>query len=118
MGVVHHSKYVNWFEVGRTEFLREQGMDYKEVETLGLMLPVLEVNVKYHQPARYDDLIAVHTAIESYKGVRITFSYDIKKGEKLLVSGQTTHCFTNLDFRPTPVQKVNKELHHLIKQLI
>ena len=62
MGLVHHSVYLVWFEAGRTEWLREQGLSYRECEAKGWLLPLIESGCKYLQPARYDDLIEIRLA--------------------------------------------------------
>ncbi|MDE6862487.1 MAG: acyl-CoA thioesterase, partial [Alistipes sp.] len=63
MGVVHHSNYINFFEAARTELMREIGLTYAEVERRGIMMPILDVHIKYQQPARYDEVITVRASI-------------------------------------------------------
>ncbi|MXO78345.1 YbgC/FadM family acyl-CoA thioesterase, partial [Paenibacillus sp. OT2-17] len=63
MGVVYHANYLNWFEIGRTEMIRQAGFNYRSMEERGVLLPVIEINAKYASPARYDDLITIYTAI-------------------------------------------------------
>jgi acyl-CoA thioester hydrolase len=117
MGVVHHAKYINWFEVGRTDLLRKLGTDYREVEQEGLLLPVLHVDCTYKVPARYDDIIVIHTGLSSYSGVKLSFAYDIRRGDEVLASGKTYHCWTNKDLKPIPLRSVWPELHASIDAL-
>lgn len=77
MGVVHHSNYVNYYEVARTEMMRERGISYKEMEQRGVMLPVREVNMKYISPAYYDDVLTIKTHIAEKPGVKLTFTHEI-----------------------------------------
>lgn len=77
MGVVHHSNYVNYYEVARTEMLREFGTSYKEVEELGVMMPVMEVSMKYFTPARYDDMLRVRTTLSELPQARMIFEHEI-----------------------------------------
>lgn len=85
MGVVHHSNYVNYYEVARTEMMRERGISYKEMERRGVMLPVREVGMTYLAPAFYDDLLSVRIRLDGKPGVRIRFAHEIynEEGELL-----------------------------------
>src|SRR5438477_10157177 len=75
MGIVHHSRYFPWFEMGRTEFLRERGFTYREMESLGIELAVIEATCRYRAPARYDDLIRLVTWLDELSRVRVRFGY-------------------------------------------
>ncbi|MDD3626230.1 MAG: thioesterase family protein [bacterium] len=99
MGVVHHSKYLWWFEVGRTEFLRSLGISYKEMEDAGVFIPVVEAYCKYIHPAQYDDQIYIMTTMKERTKVSIIFEYTIieKSKKKVLVKGWTKHTFLNKD---------------------
>ena len=65
MGITHHSNYLRWFEVARTEYLREAGMPYRSLEDMGLDCPVIGVRCRYLHPSRYDDLITVQTWVKA-----------------------------------------------------
>ena len=67
MGVVHHTVYPVWFEMGRTELLRATGASYREFEEQGLFLVVVRLDVRYRQPARYDDELQLHTRLDRYR---------------------------------------------------
>ena len=90
MGVVYHGNYAQYFEVGRVEAMRQVGMSYKELEKLGVMLPVSEFQVKYITPALYDDELTVITKITKLKGVRLYFEYEIYNENKDLVCKAST----------------------------
>jgi acyl-CoA thioester hydrolase len=75
MGVVYHTNYLVWCEMGRTAFIRERGLSYAELERRGVGLAVAELSARYHAPARYDDLIAVETTLASAGSRGITFDY-------------------------------------------
>jgi acyl-CoA thioester hydrolase len=101
MGVVYNGVYFEYFETGRTEMLRELGMAYSAIESTGVMLPVLEAAAKFHQPARYDDLLTVITFLREPVSARMRMEYEIRRGDELLVTGSTLHAFTTIDtFRP------------------
>lgn len=94
MGVVYHGVYLTWFEIGRTELLRERGMAYAEVENRGVSLPVTEARLRIRRPARYDDLVTIETAVVSIRSRELTFSYRILRDDELLVEGDTVHVPT------------------------
>ncbi|EGL82115.1 4-hydroxybenzoyl-CoA thioesterase [Caldalkalibacillus thermarum TA2.A1] len=118
MGVVHHANYIKWFEVGRTELLRELGTDYRTVEEQGLLLPVIEVTCQYKKPALYDDEILILSRVSKYTGVKLTFAYEVYRGDELLVTGTTTHCWTTPQFKPVNLKKAWPELHQLITSCV
>ena len=94
MGIVHHSNYVKFFEVARTEWLRAVGLTYAEMERRGVMMPIVEVNVKYRQPAYYDELIAVTAFVEELPMARMTFRYEIHGEDgRAIATGSTTLGF-------------------------
>lgn len=116
MGVVYHGNYLNWFEVGRTELLRDLGESYRTVEEKGLMLPVMDIVIRYLKPAKYDDLLNICTKIVHYSGVKLTFAYEIWRDEELLVTGESAHCWTNHELRPVNMKRKWIELHELIER--
>jgi acyl-CoA thioester hydrolase len=114
MGVVYNGVYFEYFETGRTEMLRELGMPYSSIEHTGVMLPVLEATAKFHQPARYDDLLTVITFLREPVSARMRMEYEIRRGEELLVTGFTLHAFTTIDtFRPV---RPPREFMELIRE--
>lgn len=99
MGVVYHTNYIKWFEIGRNELLREMGTPYAKLESSGYNLPVTEVYCQYFLSARYDDIIFVETKIDYLRRSILKFDYLIwdEKMEKTLTEGYTIHIFTNND---------------------
>lgn len=100
MGVVHHSNYVNYYEVARTEMLREFGTSYKEMEDHGVMLPVHDVHMQFFAPAHYDDLLTVRIKMVEPPTVKLIFEHEIynEKGE-LLNKGTVVLAFMNRETR-------------------
>jgi len=107
MGVVYHGNYFTWFEVGRTEFLRSMGMDYKSLEDKDVMLPVIDVGCKYIIAAKYDDEIIIKTKLVNLKGVKLEFNYELirKSDNKILAEGYTRHAFVNKELKPVNFRK-------------
>jgi acyl-CoA thioester hydrolase len=98
MGYVYYGNYAAFYEEARTEMLRHTGISYRELEDMGVMLPVIELRTKYFQPARYDDLITVKTTIRQKPGIRIKFEYEIfNERDELLNSGMTEWVFVDKD---------------------
>src|SRR3974390_3270150 len=94
MGVVYHSNYLIWFEIGRVELMRAQGFDYKQMETEdNCYLVVADMHCRYHHPARYDELVTVRTRILDAKNRTLKFGYELFRASdnKLLATGETTH---------------------------
>ncbi len=112
MNVVHHSHHLVWFEIGRTEWMRERGLPYAQVEQDGAFLPVIEVTCTYHAPIRYDDLVRVRTLLTNAGAVRVTFSYRIEReGDgALLASGSTTHAAVDRAGRPRRLPAALREI--------
>ncbi len=96
MGIVHHSNYVRYYEVARTEMLREFGTTYNEMEEYGVMLPVLEVQSNYISPAYDDDLLTVRVKLAKMPQVRMRFDYEIyRENGDLINTGAVTLAFMN-----------------------
>ena len=120
MGVVHHTNYYTWFEVARTEFMRNTGMNYRQMEENGVMLPLLETHCYYLQGARYDDLVTVRTWVSKYVGIRVTMDYEVIRDEDgaPLARGSTVHAFTDINLRPLNIKKKYPEIHKLFASLV
>jgi acyl-CoA thioester hydrolase len=99
MGIVYHTNYIKWFEVGRNEIMRQSGLLYSEVEKHGYNLPLTEVNCHYLYPAKYDQLLVVETTIDYISRVVVKFNYKIwdEQRKKLLTEGYTIHACTNAE---------------------
>jgi len=95
MNIVYYGNYAQYFEVGRVESLRNLGISYKGIEDIGIMLPVVELNIKYLRPAKYDDLLTIKTQIKEIPvDHRIVFDQEIYNDEgKLLTIGKVKLYF-------------------------
>jgi acyl-CoA thioester hydrolase len=102
MGVVYYANYLVWFEVGRTDLLRESGWDYREMEKEGYALPVIEAHCTYREPARYDDVLDVRTTGTLLSPVRVQFTYEIVRASDaaMLATGTTIHATLDRAGRP------------------
>ncbi|MBN1295105.1 MAG: acyl-CoA thioesterase [Candidatus Latescibacteria bacterium] len=100
MGVAYNSHYLTWFEVGRTELLRNIGYTYEELENMGYRLPLIEAGIKYLKPVLYDDLVTIVSKVSEKPGVRLRIVYDIIKDSEVVANGFTEHAFTDESLHP------------------
>jgi acyl-CoA thioester hydrolase len=102
MGVVYYANYLVWFEVARTDLLRQLGWSYREMEEAGVVLTVVEVECRYRRPARYDDEMEIRTEGRVTSAVRMEFQYEVRvKGKAdVIASGRTAHAAVGRDGRP------------------
>jgi acyl-CoA thioester hydrolase len=96
MGVVYHANYPVFFEIGRSEYMRQKGFTYREFEAMGYQLVVTGLEAKYYNSATYDDLLTVRTRISELQSRGLTFHYIVYRDKTLLVEGITKHlCIHN-----------------------
>jgi acyl-CoA thioester hydrolase len=102
MGVVYHANYLVWFEVGRVEFIRKMGMDYRTMEREdGIGIAVVDVSARYKYPARYDDELVIETRLLAARGPVVKFGYRIIRAadSMLLCEGETVHVVVGKDMK-------------------
>ena len=98
MGYVYYGNYAAYYEVARTEMLRSTGISYKELEDMGVMLPVIELHSQYIKAAKYDDLITINIYIREKPGIRIKFEYELFNDDgELLNTGSTQLVFVDME---------------------
>jgi len=116
MGVVYHSRYAVWLDVARTEYLRQAGMSYRELEGMGFFLVVGDLTMRYHRPARYDDLVQVRCWVRELASRRVTFAYRLTHADTgtLLVSAETRMLSLNHQFEPTRLPAGVAGLLHVV----
>ena len=94
MGIVYHTNYIRWFEIGRTELFRDMGVRYADMEAEGYSLPLTQVHCHYLQPTHYDDVVLIETDVEYVKWVSVKFVYTIwdEHRQNILAEGYTIHA--------------------------
>ena len=90
MGFVHHSRFLQYFEMGRVEMLRARGVSYADIERQGVLFVVVRAECRYKAPARYDEELSLLTRVVRQTHVRIDHAYELKRGSTLLAEGSTT----------------------------
>lgn len=121
MGIVHHSQYVIWFEVGRSNFMRSLGYSYAQIERLGFHFRIAEIGARYLAPAFYDELITIRTWLSELHSRSLTFSYEVLRpadpasgcGEYTLVTGFSKLICTD---QQGQVRRFPNEFHDLFQQ--
>ena len=100
MGYVYYGNYPEYYEVGRTELLRSLGFTYRQLEDLGILMPIVEMNIQYFRPSFYDDEITIKSVINEEPRSRVNFEYEIRNEEGVLLNkGNTVLGFINAETR-------------------
>ena len=120
MGIVHHSNYIRFFEEARLALMRQVGLDYRNLEEMGIVIPVTFVRCKYLMPLRSEEEIEIHTRLTKYDGIKMELSYEIysKESGELCTSGETGHCFLNQDLKPIRMKREFPDLYAKLKDLV
>ena len=96
MGYLHHSRYAQYYEVSRSEMLRELFGSYRDMEDSGIIMPLSDLKCHYHRPALYDDLLTVRTIVKEKPTVRMVFHYEVYNQDNILINtGETTLVFVD-----------------------
>lgn len=113
MGIIHHSNYIRWFESARIWYMHQAGVDYRRMEEMGILSPVLEVSCTYRSMVHFDDVVEVVPKIEKYNGIRMELSYQIvdKQTREVRTIGRSSHCFLDRAGRPCYLKKVCPAFH-------
>ncbi len=120
MGVVHHSNYIRFLEEARCDWLRSIDMPFELLEENGVTIPVLGVNCTYKYHVTFGDTILIKPYIKEYTGVRMTVRYEVNEKEtgKLVLEGETKHCFTDQKLKPVNLKKYKKEFSDKFENLL
>lgn len=117
MGIVHHSNYAVWFEVGRTTLIKDLGKSYAEIEKEGVMIPLIRLLVNYKGVAKYDDELTVESYVKEIKGTRAIFGYNIvNESGTVITTGETEHVFTSLELKPINLKKYAPQIFEIISR--
>ncbi|OUN01074.1 MAG: thioesterase [Paenibacillaceae bacterium ZCTH02-B3] len=127
MGVVFHANYATWFEIGRTEWVRRSGVEYRMLEDRGLLLPLVELHIEFLRPARYDDWVTVCTAAAEWTPLKVRFLSAVMAGDlterhghavegaeppgELLARGWTRHVWVGRNWKPVRLDREVPDLY-------
>lgn len=120
MAIVHHSNYPVWYEAGRTDFIKNMGMSYTEIEAQGILFPLLELHCKYIQAARYEDVVIIETTLTKLSVVKVEFSYKVYRESDgvLLNTGSTIHGMVTKELRPVHMKKEQPEIYQMMEKVL
>lgn len=120
MGIVHHSIYAIWFEAARTDWIRQLGMSYSQLEQSGILLPLVDLSCHFIDAAQYEDVLDVTAQISRLTPARIQFSYTVTNTAtgRLLCTGSTTHAWVGENFKVISLKKHNPQLYALLSASI
>ncbi|MCL2112203.1 MAG: acyl-CoA thioesterase [Clostridiales bacterium] len=120
MGVASHTNYIRWFEVARTELLRELGFTYLELEKVPLWTPLSQVHCEYKLPAYFDDVVEVVSHIAELGHASAKVGYEIRRmpGGELLATGYTCHVFTDDKLKPVSLKKTFLPLYEALRGIV
>lgn len=120
MGIVYHTNYGIWYEIARTNFIKELGFSYLDMEKDGMFLPVIDLKLHYISPARYDDDIKIKTSVSSISSAKIEFSYSayIKGGDNPINTGTSVHAFVNDKMKLINLKKTFPEIYTALENSI
>lgn len=109
MGIIHHSNYIRWLESARIWYMEQIGVDYRDMERMGIISPVLEVNCVYKSMVRFGDWVEIMPRVEKYNGVKLELSYVIrdKETQEVRTYGSSRHCFLNREGKPLSLKKAS-----------
>ena len=112
MGIIHHSNYVRWMEEARMDLMDQMGLNYKQMEEMEIISPVLSISVNYHSMVHFDDTVVIQTKLVKYNGIKMEVEYvmtDKETGE-LRTTGSSSHCFLNRAGKPISLKRMYPEL--------
>lgn len=110
MGITHHSNYIRIMEEARVEWMDSIGWSFKKCEDMGLASPVLSVNCQYKKATTFDDILIIKVRLKKYNGLRFSFEYEMRKDNVTVATGETEHCFLNVDGKPVVIKKNYPEI--------
>lgn len=118
MGIVHHSIYPKWFEIGRRDYLHKAGIPHSSINCQGFYLPLSEMECKFKSPAKYGDEIEVITDITFMSCVKVKFEYRItnRASGKIVAAGKTVHAWTDKNIEPLNIEKAAPQIYASLKK--
>lgn len=120
MQIVHHSNYIRWFEEARLSYMEHAGLPYDILEKKGILIPVLSVSAVYRMAFQYGDVFQIAMKITKFNGLKMTVSYEVynKKTGVLSTTGETSHCFLDINMKPIKMRKDFPEIYSIFSQQV
>ncbi|MCC8126242.1 MAG: acyl-CoA thioesterase [Clostridiales bacterium] len=120
MGVVHHSNYIRWFEEARNFILEAKGCSYRQMEEMGIIVPVTAVSAEYKAMSHFLDIVCVDARLKKYNGIKMTISYVLtdKESGEVRCKGESSHCFLNPQGQLLSLKRSFPEIHQIWEQIL
>lgn len=120
MGIIHHSNYIRYFEEARLDWMEKIGLDYRQIEDLGIIIPVMFVDCQYLVPVHFEDEIEIQVKLARFDGIKMEFSYELYQKEtgQLCTTGRTGHCFLNDRMKPLRLKKQFPDLYQKMQDAL
>lgn len=112
MGIIHHSNYVKWMEEARLDLMDQIGLNYRQMEEMEIISPVLSISVEYHSMVHFDDTVVIQTKLAKYNGIKMEVEYIMtdKETNELRTTARSSHCFLNKSGKPISLKRSYPEL--------
>lgn len=120
MGIIHHSNYIRWMEEARLDYMSQCGVPYKELEEMGIIIPVLSVSCQYRSMVHFDDCVTIKVKVVRYSGIKMNLEYmfiNTETGE-LTTTGTSSHCFLNQNYRPISLKKDYSQIDERFRRML
>lgn len=120
MGIIHHSNYIRWMEEARLDHMSQNGVPYKDLEEMGIIIPVLSVACQYRVMVHFDDHVMIYVKVVRYSGIKLELEYvftNAATGE-VTTTGKSSHCFLNRDYRPISLKKNYPEIDEKFRKML
>ena len=120
MSIIHHSNYIRWMEEARLDFMSQCGVPYKELEEMGIIIPVLSVSCEYRSMVHFDDDVIIHVKVVRYSGIKMNLEYTFTNAAtgELTTTGTSSHCFLNRDYRPISLKKDYADIDNRFRKML
>ena len=118
MGIVHHSVYPVWYELGRIQLCKDLGLPYETLVAKGIHMAIIHVDAYYHQSARFGDQLLLKTALIKMTNIKLTFAYTIEKEGQIIHKGSTTLVWLNDQLKPSNVAKSHPDVYQKFKDIV
>lgn len=119
MGITHHSNYIRWMEEARADWMDQVGFPYVKMEQMGIISPVVNIECNFVNTTTFDDVVEIMVSMVNYTGVRLVVEYVMKKGETVVFTGKSTHCFLDFKtYRPVRLKQLYPEFDEILTKML
>lgn len=118
MGITHHSNYIRWMEEARADWMEQVGFSYTKMEEMGVFSPVVNIECNFVNTTTFNDEVEIEVKMIAYTGVRLVVEYVMKKQSSIVLTGKSTHCFLNSNYRPARLKQVCPQFDEILNNLL